>query len=229
VAEIKAIETIYNGYKFRSRLEARWAVFFDALGIKYEYEKEGYDLGELGWYLPDFWLPDLKMWVEVKGQSPTDEECEKMSALVLGVKGRGAIVTQIPEDNSLSWNDNYEGMSYRYQDGIGFGDKPDEPGVCEDCTYYFCKCSECGKIGFHFDGRIRQCQCGEHCRDDDTLIAAYTKARQARFEHGEEPRLNNTPSSNKPEEVKKQARKPITVWDIREKARQAEAKSRAKG
>lgn len=25
---IKPIETIYNGYHFRSRLEARWAVFF---------------------------------------------------------------------------------------------------------------------------------------------------------------------------------------------------------
>ena len=42
MAEIKAIETIYNGYRFRSRLEARWAVFFDEIGIKYEYEKEGY-------------------------------------------------------------------------------------------------------------------------------------------------------------------------------------------
>ena len=35
---IKPIETIYKGYRFRSRLEARWAVFFDALGIEYEYE-----------------------------------------------------------------------------------------------------------------------------------------------------------------------------------------------
>jgi hypothetical protein len=33
---IKTIETIYNGYRFRSRLEARWAVFFDAMGIKYD-------------------------------------------------------------------------------------------------------------------------------------------------------------------------------------------------
>ena len=36
---IKAIETIYNGYRFRSRLEARWAVFFDEMGIKYEWQK----------------------------------------------------------------------------------------------------------------------------------------------------------------------------------------------
>ncbi len=63
---IKAIETRYKGYRFRSRLEARWAVFFDALGVPYEYEKQGFDLGEVGWYLPDFWLPREKEWVEIK-------------------------------------------------------------------------------------------------------------------------------------------------------------------
>lgn len=36
MSEIKAIETYYKGYMFRSRLEARWAVFFDASGIKWE-------------------------------------------------------------------------------------------------------------------------------------------------------------------------------------------------
>jgi len=89
---IKAIETMYNGYRFRSRLEARWAVFFDELSIKYEYEKEGYDLGELGYYLPDFWLPyPLEMnfsgyenaghWIEVKGITPTDNELLKLQVL----------------------------------------------------------------------------------------------------------------------------------------------------
>lgn len=63
---IKAIETEYKGYRFRSRLEARWAVFFDTLGIAWEYEKEGYDLGEAGWYLPDFWLPKSNAWLEIK-------------------------------------------------------------------------------------------------------------------------------------------------------------------
>lgn len=52
---IKAIETRYKGYRMRSRLEARWAVFFDAWsGDRWEYESEGFDLGEVGWYLPDF-------------------------------------------------------------------------------------------------------------------------------------------------------------------------------
>lgn len=62
---IKPIETVYKGYRFRSRLEARWAVFFDTLGLKWEYEKEGFDINGK-WYLPDFYLPDLDLWIEIK-------------------------------------------------------------------------------------------------------------------------------------------------------------------
>lgn len=68
--QIKAIETRYKGYLFRSRLEARWAVFFDTLGIKWEYEPEGFEKtvgGQVLRYLPDFWLPELEYWAEVKG------------------------------------------------------------------------------------------------------------------------------------------------------------------
>jgi hypothetical protein len=65
VPKLKAIETRYRGYRFRSRLEARWAVFMDALGVRWEFEPEGYDLdGER--YLPDFWLPDLRAFLEIK-------------------------------------------------------------------------------------------------------------------------------------------------------------------
>lgn len=63
---MKAIETVYAGHRFRSRLEARWAVFFDALGIKWLYEEQGYEF-ERGRYLPDFRLPDEDTFVEVKG------------------------------------------------------------------------------------------------------------------------------------------------------------------
>ncbi|WP_299313471.1 hypothetical protein [uncultured Halomonas sp.] len=80
---IKAIETIYKGYRFRSRLEARWAVFFDALGIEWEYEPEGFDLGEAGWYLPDFYLPEHKVWIEVKGAEATSDELHKCMMLSL--------------------------------------------------------------------------------------------------------------------------------------------------
>ena len=63
--QIKPIETVYNGYRFRSRLEARWAVFFDEAGIRYEYEPEGFEAVEQK-YLPDFYLPNLKTYVEIK-------------------------------------------------------------------------------------------------------------------------------------------------------------------
>lgn len=62
---IKPIETKYKGYRFRGRLEARWAVFFDALEIRYEYEPEGFNINGV-YYLPDFWLPDHHWFVEVK-------------------------------------------------------------------------------------------------------------------------------------------------------------------
>ena len=82
---IRAIETRYKGYRFRSRLEARWAVFFDALDLKWEYEPEGF-VTDAGPYLPDFrvWTPQGKpMWYEVK---PEHVEADpKFSAFVNGL------------------------------------------------------------------------------------------------------------------------------------------------
>jgi hypothetical protein len=122
------IPTEYKGIKFRSKLEARWAVFFDTLGIEWQYEPQGYEIGtgyeayyprylfsdgetlpfedlktaelyiqstkeyrgldltilevleplgsldpDLEWYLPDFWLPGLEVWAEVKGKFGWEE------------------------------------------------------------------------------------------------------------------------------------------------------------
>jgi hypothetical protein len=63
-----AIQTWYKGYKFRSRLEARWATFFDSLKLDWEYEVQGYLLDGTP-YLPDFKLVlpgDRVVLVEVK-------------------------------------------------------------------------------------------------------------------------------------------------------------------
>ena len=60
------IETRYAGCRFRSRLEARHAVLFDQLGIRWEYELEGFYIGRRR-YLPDFRLTDSGTWIEVKG------------------------------------------------------------------------------------------------------------------------------------------------------------------
>lgn len=80
---IKAIETVYKGIRFRSRLEARWAIIFDSLGIEWRYETEGYLIrtsdGYSIRYLPDFVLyggsircPD-PLFIEVKGDMQPDD------------------------------------------------------------------------------------------------------------------------------------------------------------
>lgn len=94
-SQLKAIETIYKGYRFRSRLEARWAVFFDALGIEWSYEKEGYDLDGV-WYLPDFWLPKQEIWVEVKAGKPSELEQDKAERLVMTSEHDVVMVFDIP-------------------------------------------------------------------------------------------------------------------------------------
>lgn len=83
---ISAIQTEYAGCLFRSRLEARWAVVFDRLGIKWDYEPQGLlvrdRLSSPGdettrRYLPDFWFPELELWGEVKGILTAAADCHR--------------------------------------------------------------------------------------------------------------------------------------------------------
>jgi hypothetical protein len=76
---IRPIPTRYDGYSFRSRLEARWAVFYKALGLPYRYETEGYVVNGVK-YLADFYFPTQEekgltaCYVEIKPTEPTPEE-----------------------------------------------------------------------------------------------------------------------------------------------------------
>lgn len=65
---LQAIPTEYHGYTFRSRLEARWALFLEKGKIPFDYEPEGYQYDDLTRYLPDFILPTFQVFAEVKGQ-----------------------------------------------------------------------------------------------------------------------------------------------------------------
>lgn len=82
--QIKAIDTEYADHLFRSRLEARWAIYFDELGVTWEYEKEGYELGNGERYLPDFYFPKYRMFAEVKPVKFDFREhskCKRLSVL----------------------------------------------------------------------------------------------------------------------------------------------------
>lgn len=122
---IPAIQTRYKGHHFRSRLEARWAVFFDACGTKWEYEKEGYDLTgyeenigggdhKLGRYLPDFWLPDDEMWVEIKPELPSPHfhwtlpELQVWNLVMVTQAKAGLVIFGLPDaDTKCSFVSNY--------------------------------------------------------------------------------------------------------------------------
>jgi hypothetical protein len=104
---VKAIETQYKGYRFRSRLEARWAVFFDYCDYKWEYEPEGYNLGGIS-YLPDFKVKRLftdipSIWLEVKPDDgltgkQQDDANDKMMKLVSASDIPGVLVFGAPWD-----------------------------------------------------------------------------------------------------------------------------------
>ena len=83
MSDIKAIETRYKNHRFRSRLEARWAVFFDVMEIHWEYENQGYQLPS-GLYLPDFWLPNQRKFIEVKPVWPNEQEIVNCMELAIG-------------------------------------------------------------------------------------------------------------------------------------------------
>lgn len=79
---MKAIQTYYNGIKFRSKMEAQTAFFLDRAGFSWEYEPEGVTMRSGKKYLPDFMIhcnlrETDKIFIEVKGvfnQGRNDEE-----------------------------------------------------------------------------------------------------------------------------------------------------------
>src|SRR4051812_41765651 len=94
---IRAIETRWKGWRFRSRCEARWAVFFEHLPIAWEYEPEGFHVATGDDYLPDF-LVAHRFYVEVKGDSYFDGrgEWEKWSAFAEGTRRELLVVFGTP-------------------------------------------------------------------------------------------------------------------------------------
>lgn len=109
--ERRSIPTRYNDILFRSKLEADWARAFDALGIEWQYELEGRYFGQQ-FYLPDFFLPRSRQFIEVKGVfEPND--CRKIVALLRDVAPRPftcsdtcpdiALVACLPNGVFLGW------------------------------------------------------------------------------------------------------------------------------
>ena len=170
---IRAIETEYKGYRFRSRLEARWAVFFDNLSLEWRYEPEGFELPDGTRYLPDFWLPSVRSWAEVKAGDMTPEEDRKCLGLSEGT-GFDCLALEGPPANRPV--------------------RAFKPHQEMDAPWWYPVCLTNYKGYPAYEARFfsfPECDCawngGPYCRYctfDDTQKAAEA-ARAARFEFGE--------------------------------------------
>ena len=198
---LKAIETYYKGYRFRSRLEARWAVFFDACGVEWEYEPEGFDLGDGIRYLPDFLLHDVTihqgdylehcdLYVEVKGHM-TGEDAKKilrfaelripedfdvdpdsLGVLVVGNIPDGESINEVIRSIRKVAYDSDEGCPCSFNFETVDGDNfAAYPGVDTDGVFTLFG-DDSSYLGY---------------MDPIRTNRAYTRARQARFEFGETP------------------------------------------
>ena len=173
--EIGAIETVYDGYRFRSRLEARWAVFFKTAGIRYIYEPECFRLPSGKLYLPDFYLPDVNMrttedksgiYVEVKPYKPDSDELDYLFELSR-ITGKSVLLVEgmptcpLDEFGKLQADGYYE-YSWKPCD---CSDEDEclcftggyDHRKCWDCYMHFTRCYECLRVS------VRHLDCHDPC------------------------------------------------------------------
>ncbi len=73
---IKAIPTTYKGVEFKSRFESEVAMLLDKLGLEWQYEPKSFLLPG-GHYMPDFFVPSIKLWVEARGYDNKDWQLDQ--------------------------------------------------------------------------------------------------------------------------------------------------------
>lgn len=124
------IDTLYNGYTFRTRLEARWAVFFDVIGMKYDYDVESFELNDGTIIHPNFYIHDwgphlykdepedspmrVGSWVQIFVHEVNEEElknatflCSETNKPVFLIWGNVGLPKFVLKDNSYFLIDGY--------------------------------------------------------------------------------------------------------------------------
>lgn len=185
MSTIKAIETRYKGHRFRSRLEARWAVFFDALGIPWHYELEGFELSNGTRYLPDFWLPTVNsrsidscgLHVEIKPATPHQGDLIKAATLASDTAGTVAILT--------GWVGSGTSRRSRFYE---YSHRPVYECVMSDESMVFMQCHSCSELKYEF-WLASYCVCNSCGKEASPfhprLTRASVAAQSAQFEFGE--------------------------------------------
>lgn len=195
---MKPIETIYNGYRFRSRLEARWAVFFDTLGVDYEYEPEGFNLGNGVYYLPDFrvkcwgnrgqiWDEPYDLWIEVKGRM-SQEDKRKIERFVNANFPSGMCGMEYVENPLLILGDIPSGLSDMKMYFLEM-----DRDYMSSFNYQLIDGDSWVAMPAAYDGKFFLWGAdNSQIMNEEEVLKAYEIARKARFEHGENPEIRHT-------------------------------------
>jgi hypothetical protein len=178
--KIKAIETTWNGYKFRSRLEARWAVFLEEIGLHFDYEKDGFNLPS-GPYLPDFWIQEWDTWLEIKGVEPTDEEFKKCEELHYLTHNPVLLFSGLPDRQGiLICQDTTDSSGGLFRGNCGFFKQYNIPILAVQ--------ERSDRIFYDLDYKHLWWVINvAPFMNTKSPIEAIKRSRSARFEHGEKP------------------------------------------
>ena len=149
-----SLPTTYKGINMRSKMEARTAYILDQLELDWKYEPKSFMLKNGMSYIPDFYIPELDTWVEVKGVM---EEKDKKQIEQFNEEEHEILL--LMEDKAYFYeatrfdNDDEDDTAYMV------GEKQEiQLGHCSRCDSYFF----CGTLGsFHCR------QCGFHNGDHD--------------------------------------------------------------
>jgi hypothetical protein len=203
---IQPIQTWYRGCKFRSRLEARWAVFLDALRVRWTYELQGFNLDGRP-YLPDFWVsirpefqrsypqgspPERGFWVEIKPVDPLPGESIRAGK----VEVTDALPAEMRLCGLLARDTGH--CVYLVAGNVGDGEFTSykwHPKHCADFFFidrspsYTVKCLDLITFNKFIFYLMMECvDRGDEPRvPTSRLWNAFQAARSARFEHGESP------------------------------------------
>lgn len=159
-------------------------MFLTELGIEWLYEHEGYELNDGTFYLPDFFLPKFHggMFVEVKPQVLTIEENQKCRDLcfesgldVWRAEGMPDIKAYVCLRKFQDDETGEFGVMYYY--GIPNAASAEGKNIMM---------IEPGYVSYT-DGSISE---ENHELLGNTFIRAVRKAKQARFEHGENKHID---------------------------------------
>lgn len=142
-----SMKATYKNIEMRSILETKVACFFDALDIKWQYEPKIFTLSNGITLIPDFYLTELNMWIEVKG----DMEGSNKEIWKLFVKENNTELIMLNGKEALWLSE------------------PDSAGQ-EDKWIFIGRCSRCKKIFFCSNLGSYHCRaCGNHEGDHDLI------------------------------------------------------------